>query len=139
MPFVGAEPITVIRRLPGQRDRRGRYSLGGVEIIEGVLATVNPVPGRILETLPMGEREGDQRRVITEFELLSPDETTGNPGDHIIYEGRAYEVRDVQVYRQVIPHLEVRVRRLKDTPGFYPLQDPIPQNNLHTDLQGNLG
>ena len=116
MPFVGAEPITVIKRAPGTRDRRGTYTAGAETVIEGVLATVNPVPGRVLETLPEGEREGDQRRVITEFELQSPNEDTGYPGDHIIYEGDRFEVRDVQVYRQVIPHLEVRVRRLSALP-----------------------
>jgi hypothetical protein len=117
MPFVGAEPITVIQRAPGTRDRLGTYTPGEETIIEGVLATVNPVPGRVLETLPEGEREGDQRRVITKFELRSPNEDTGYPGDHILYEGDRFEVRDVQVYRQVIPHLEVRVRRLSTPPA----------------------
>lgn len=119
MPFVGAEPITVILRSPGTRDRLGRYGDIVEEVVEGVMATVNPVPGRVLETLPEGEREGDQRRIITEFELRSPDEDSGIPGDHIVYEGRRFEVRDVQVYRQVIPHLEVRARRISITPSRY--------------------
>ena len=133
MPFVGAETITVIRREPGTRDRLGRYTIGSEEVVEGVLATVNPVPGRVLETLPEGEREGDQRRVITEYELRAPDEDLGIPGDHIIYEGRRYEVRDVQVYRQVIPHLEVRARRISQTPERY-----TEQNSLQAPLESGL-
>lgn len=130
MPFVGAEPITVIKRSPGKRDRRGRYFVGPTETFEGILATVNPVPGRVMETLPEGERTGDQRRVIIDFDVKAPDEDTGYPGDHIIYEGRTFEVRDVQIYRQVIPHLELRVRLLKDPPPYYdpqfPDEEPTP-------------
>lgn len=131
MPFVGAEPITVIQRAPGARNRLGQYIVGAETVTNGVLATVNPVPGKVLETLPQGEREGDQRRVITEFELRAPNETTGYPGDHIIYEGDRFEVRDVQVYRQVIPHLEVRVRRINpaETPLAEVLDPPVEEED----------
>lgn len=121
MPFVGAESITVIRREAGYRDRRGRY-FAGARTEQTILATVNPIPGRVLETLPEGEREGDQRRVITKFNLRATDEDLGTLGDIVVYEGREFEVRDVQIYRKVIPHLEARVRRLPvpNTPTYPP-------------------
>ena len=120
MPFVGSEKITVILRSDVVRDRRGRVQDVNEEVVEDVLATVNPVPGEVLETLPEGERSGDQRRVITEFELRPPDEETGHPGDHLMYRGTRYEVREVQPYRQVIPHLEIRARKIAPGDQRYP-------------------
>lgn len=114
MPFVGAEPITVIRRNGGSVDKKGRISGIEEEVIEDVMATVNPIPGGVLETLPEGDRYGDQRRVITEFELRSSNERKGVLADHIVYEGQRYEVREVQPYRQVIPYLGARVRAFNE-------------------------
>jgi hypothetical protein len=135
MPLVGEERVTIIRRDPGFRDRRGRYQQGPETVIENVKATVNPIPGRILATLPEGEREGDQRRMITKFELRTTDEDTGAVGDIVVYEGRRYEVRDVQVYRKVIPHLEARIRRMPpDNTPHYPADAPGLQSPLQEEL-----
>lgn len=137
MPFVGIQNITIIRRAPGFRDRRGRYYPGPETVFNNVRATVNPIPGRTLATLPEGEREGDQQRIITEFELQTADEDTGTLADIVVYEGRKYEVRDVQVYRRVIPHLEARVRRMPvDDQPYYPA-DGV--SALEFNLQEALG
>lgn len=79
-------------------------------------ATVNPVPGDVLATLPEGERTGKQYRVLSDdVDLYPPDQETGYPGDLVLYEGEVYEVRDRAVYRTVIPHQELRIRRLLPT------------------------
>lgn len=126
MDILGGERITVIQRGSGSRDKAGRYRIdpNSVVEIENVKGTINPVPGEVLETLPEGERQGNQRRLITKFEIRGPSEKTGYPGDHIIWEGKRWEVRDVQTYRRVFPHLEARVREIdpNDVDRYKPLE-----------------
>ena len=112
MPFVGAETITVIEQELVGEDLRGRPQVE-YEVVEGIRATVNPVPGYVLATLPEGERGSHQRRVITKYELSPYSDRKNTLASLVVYEGEVYEVRDIQSYRKIIPHLSARVRAFK--------------------------
>lgn len=104
------------RRLTGAYDTRGRWSVAYGAPFDFV-ATVNPVPGKVLATLTEGERLGKQFRVLsTDVDLYPPDEATGYAGDEVYISGEWYEVRDRQPYPTVIPHVEYRVRRRTPDP-----------------------
>lgn len=104
--------ITVLARRRTGEYVRGRWVVAKDAEFE-MRATVNPVPGEVLASLPEGERLGKQYRVLsTDTSLLPPDEGTGYAGDEVFYDGAWYSVRDRQPYPTVIPHVEYRVRRL---------------------------
>lgn len=86
-------------------------------------ATINPIPGDELATLPEGQRMGKQYRALSDdFRLTETDEELRTVGHLVEYEGQFYEVRDAQPYPTVIPHVEYRIRRL--LPAAVP--PPIP-------------
>lgn len=105
------QPVTRRRRTGGGRLRGRPTSPTSDDVV--IQCTVNPIPGEELEVLPEGERTGEQIRLLTTAELRSSDETDGVLADLVIWEGKTYEVRTVQQYRRVIPHLEVRARRVE--------------------------
>lgn len=114
-PLCGEITIEV-RQVFGAYGAKGRW-----ETTRGapfpIRATVNPVPGDVLASLPEGERVGRQYRVLTnDVDLRPADDETGLAGDEVFYEGHWYEVRDRQVYPTVIPHSEYRVRRRQVAP-----------------------
>jgi len=110
--FVGMEPILVwATQTSATRGADGRRTVIRLPS-QALVAVVNPVPGRVLATLPEGERTGDQRRVLCDFDIASPDEDTRTWGAILEIAGVFYEVRDKQTYRRVIPHFAYRVRRL---------------------------
>lgn len=121
--FVGNETIEVFRMTnPAGVDPATGYATTDTftKVAEGP-ATVNPVPGEELAQLPEGQRSGEQRRAITTLDIRGPDEQDGTEGDLIRYDGRIFKVLEVQSYRRVIPHLEVRVRLLdRDISGLLP-------------------
>ena len=111
---VGKQGVVVIPRSDaGERGLDGRP----VPVSEGlryeIKATVNPIPGDVLLTLPEGERREKNLRMLTEAELNVADDYADIPGDHVVVRGERYEVRDVQEYEKVIPHFEYRIRRLR--------------------------
>lgn len=105
------QPVTRKRRTGGARVR-GR-STSPTETDSLIQCTVNPIPGEELEVLPEGERTGEQIRILTTADLRSSDETSGELADLVVWEGKTYEVRTVQEYRRVLPHIEVRARRVE--------------------------
>jgi len=100
------------RRFTGGQRTRGRATAPSFTD-EEIQTTVNPIPGEELQVLPEGERTGEQIRLLTTADLRSSDETAGLLADHVIWQGKTYEVRTVQEYRRVIPHIEVRARRVQ--------------------------
>jgi hypothetical protein len=97
----------------GRYNERGKWELAYLEP-RCFPATVNPIPGDVLQTLPEGERLGRQYRVLSTVEppLVTTDEASGRRGSEVLIDGDWFEVRDSQVYPTVIPHREYRVRRL---------------------------
>lgn len=111
---VGKQSVSVVPRTDvGGRALDGRPTAVTDGAAYTIKATVNPVPGGVLLTLPEGERRSKNLRVLTETELNVADDYADIPGDYVVIRGEVYEVRDVQEYEQVIPHFEYRVRRLR--------------------------
>lgn len=113
---VGIQSVTVTRYTGGSRGTDGRWDPGATSSFD-IEATVNPVPGDVLLTLPEGERSEKQLRVLTETELYTPNDYDGREADRVTVRGEVYEVREVQIYEKVIPHFEYRVRRVRPEPA----------------------
>lgn len=113
---VGVQTVTVTRYTGGSRVTDGYWDDGATSSFT-IDATVNPVPGDVLLTLPEGERAEKQLRVLTETELYTYNEYDSREADHVTIRGEEYEVRDVQIYEKVIPHYEYRVRRIRPEPS----------------------
>lgn len=111
------QTITLIRHTGGEYGLDGRWEQGTATETE-IQATVNPVPGEILATLPEGERIGKQLRVLTRVRFEVPDEESEEQGDHLLIRGEYYEVRDRAQYDRVIPHFEYRVRKMRPQPEY---------------------
>lgn len=109
---VGKQAITWVDRSGGAYGTDGAWT-GETEVQAEIKATVNPIPGSVLLTLPEGERAEKNLRVLTTQEMATPDDYDDDSGDHVIVRGERYEIRDVQVYEKVIPHFEYRVRRIR--------------------------
>jgi hypothetical protein len=113
MPLIGEITVQAVRRT--KANVNGRWVMTRGEPFTW-RATINPVPGDILATLPEGERLGRQYRALSDdVALYPPDEETGYPGDLVLFDGGVYEVRDRANYPTIIPHQELRIRRLLPT------------------------
>lgn len=114
MPFVGNQPFDRVRRTGAARGADGRPTAPTSVTTAGLLATINPVPGEQLALLPEGERRGENIRIIAPLGTLrGSDDNTGVLADLVIWQGKTYEVRTVQVYTRVIPHQEIRALRIE--------------------------
>lgn len=113
MAFIGQQTIKVVRRAQGTRGADGRYT-AGVTSEFTIKATVNPITGRDLSTLPDGLQSGDVQKIsATKFAFQTVDEGDAQTlPDLVVYQGRTYQVELVRVYETVIPHREVIMRRI---------------------------
>ena len=114
MSFVGQQSISVGRLSAGSRGADGRW-VEGTTTVSAIKATVNPITGEELLALPEGERSGEQIKIITKFELRMTDETLQQDGDIIKWEGKHFRVVNIRRYRKVIPHIEARAVRVRDS------------------------
>ena len=146
---VGKQTITRIRRAYQEAGNTngigpdGRPLTASAELSETplqILATVNPIPGKEILTLPEGERQHGQMRCLTEEDIRPVDDDEFELGDHIIYKNQRWEVRDTQVYDRVIPHHASRIRRVGRVswsagPDWY--EDPYALSGVYNDIGSN--
>jgi hypothetical protein len=118
--LVGAENITR-RRFSTAGAVRGadRRYVPGAASLTVISASVQPLRGREVETLPEGERHKDWQKVYTAADLVTADQHAGGAGgaaDQLDIGGITYEVRQVWPWRGVspIPHFKAFVVRLQE-------------------------
>ncbi len=118
--LVGAEDITR-RRFTTAGATRGadRRYVPGAPVDSTISASVQPLRGREVETLPEGERQKDWQKVYTAADLRTADQHAGGVGgaaDQLIVGGITYEVRQVWPWRSVspIPHFKAFVVQLQE-------------------------
>jgi hypothetical protein len=117
--LVGAEDITRRRfGTPAGRGADGRFIVAGTTD-STIKASVQPLSGREMETVPEGERHKDWQKVYTEADLVTADQHgagVGSRADQLVVGGIIYEVRQVWPWRGVspIPHFKAHVVRLQE-------------------------
>lgn len=111
MSFVGSQKIQLVSRAAGSRGADGRY-VPGSESTQTICATVNPITGEQLYVMPEGERTGHNIKIITNAPVAMTTDYTQLIGDYIIWEGHRYEIRECRKYLKIIPHVEIRARRV---------------------------
>lgn len=114
--ILGAFPITLKRYAVGSRGEDGRWTPGATTT-STIMASVQPLTERALASLPEGERQTDQRKIITETPLVVGRQASGTQGDRLSWDSGAswYEVRQADSWSQVLPHTEARAARLDET------------------------
>lgn len=115
---VGHETFQRIRREPAIIGTDGRPVPGSVEDTLEFKGTRDPVPDEILALVPEGERQAGVMFLITETEVRSTDDNTGEAADYLLVDGELWEVREVSWFPRVIPHYEARIMRIKGTSGL---------------------
>ena len=103
--------------------RRAAYTVTDGRAVPGastafdVRASVQPVPGRVRETLPEGIRQTVQFVAYTKAALRGPDQLTGLPADRLTVMGEEYEVADVQPWPDLLSHYQVALVRAQEPGG----------------------
>lgn len=112
------DPVTFTRR-------RFTFTAGAIDPATGrpaaatsvdtpnLRANIDPVPGEDIAKLPEGQRSSDQIYIITQADLRGGDETSQEPPDHVLYDGKIYEVQAVKPFPSVLVHIEVRAKRIQ--------------------------
>jgi hypothetical protein len=99
--IIGSLPsviVTLTRSAPGSYSATGFYSADSTTDSE-VLAIIAPASPRELEMLPEGERTKEVISVFTKEQLRTLVEGTGGtPADRITYNGKVWEVKQVNDY-----------------------------------------
>lgn len=113
--ILGAFAVTLRRYATGSRGDDGRWDAGS-HTDSTILASVQPLTERQLASLPEGERQTDQRRVLTTSALVVGRQGAATQGDRLSWDSGAswYEVRQADTWYSVLPHTEARVARLDE-------------------------
>ena len=103
---------------------RGAYTVVNGRMVPGasttfdIRASIQPVPGRVRETLPEGIREAVQLMCYTRSTLRGPDQGTGLPPHRVTYRGEEYDVADSQPWHDgPLPHFAVALVRAAEAGG----------------------
>lgn len=114
--ILSTEPVIRLRPTAGTRGADGRY-VPGAPSAASIAASVQPLSGKEVETLPEGERRRDWLKLYTHSELRPVDQHSGAAGtaaDRVIIDGAIYEVRRVARQRSIIPHYRAFVVRVQE-------------------------
>ena len=76
-------------------------------------ATVDPITGWKVTTLPEGDRDKRNLYLLSrDFRLSGPNQEDGTAVDLVVYQGEQYMVRDVMHFDTIMRHSEYRVMRV---------------------------
>lgn len=113
--ILGQEDLELTRFAAGTRGADGRFVAAGQPAVP-FSGSVQPAPGRVLETLEEGERKRGVWLLFTRTELRTADLDAQTPADRVIrvVDGREYEVREVHHWPKLLTHYEVVLVGLKE-------------------------
>ena len=114
-PLVGQEAVTLRTFAVGSRGTDGRFTAGALTDTT-IQASVQPVNGQELQTLPEGDRQRDWLKVYTLATLKTNNQHTQIPADRIVIDTIVYEVRQVWPWRTraPLPHFKAFIVRLQE-------------------------
>lgn len=93
---------------------KGRFTPGTASAIN-FTASVQPVSGNDLESLPEGVREQGMYRLYTSFQLRTINQTTKEPADIIDFDGKKYKIVFLQPWQNnVINHYKAFMAETDD-------------------------
>uniref|UniRef100_A0A6M3M0V9 Head-tail joining protein n=1 Tax=viral metagenome TaxID=1070528 RepID=A0A6M3M0V9_9ZZZZ len=111
--ILGAQDVTLHRYGIGSRGTDGRFTRGAATV-STIQATVQPMNGKELSTLPEGDRTRRGIKLYTTTQLLTADQDAKRLSDRIIYQTETFEVRHVDQQPRVIPHYRAYAVRLDE-------------------------
>lgn len=104
--ILGAETVTLRRFASATRNSYGE-TVDGAATDSSILMGVQPLSGKELQTLALGERSSEYLKGYTETAVRTGDQNTGAVADHIVVDSIVYEVRQVERQRSILPHYKV--------------------------------
>ena len=111
MTFFNKNPVTVIRRVPGEYVN-GEYVDGAASTFP-IRASVQPIDGKLMESLPEGRRTKENIRLNTVTKLQAA-ESYGAGADLVQIKGVYYEVYSVKEWDNgLLPHFKAYCSRLE--------------------------
>ena len=110
--ILGEETITRVRTAVGSRV--DGVFVSGASTSTPILGSVQPLSGKDAQTLDVGERSRDWKKVYTRSDLIPVDQGAGAAGDRLTIDGLTYEVRTVARQRSIIPHYRAFVRLVQE-------------------------
>lgn len=107
------QAVTGIRTTAGT-NVKGRVT-SGTDTPLNIMASIQPLTGKDLETLPEGLRESGTLRLYTDFELRTADQKTKTPADVVTLYGKRHIVIQVLPWgNNVINHFKCIVSEAND-------------------------
>lgn len=104
--IIGSRPV-ILRRYVGAVTYDGNGEPVRPSATDApLLASVQPAEGRVLETLPEGDRSKDVRLVMSYKEIRTGSQHDGTAADEIVIDGARFQVRIVKRYDAILPHYE---------------------------------
>lgn len=111
--MIFRRPLQVTRKLAGSYNDDGKWVDGATSILLTIQASVQPLLGKDVKTLPENRRSVESYVLYTNSNLTVLDELTGLRGDTVAINGRNYEIvarHDWQ--NSVISHYKYIVQRI---------------------------
>lgn len=90
--MIFRRPLQVTRKLAGYYDDAGKWVDGANSVGLTIQASVQPLLGKDVKTLPENRRSVESYVVYTKTNLTVLDELTGLRGDTVVIGGKNYEV-----------------------------------------------
>ena len=97
LTLLNLQTVTVTRYAAGSYNSEREYVEGSTSTFE-INATIQPLRGEELQSLPEGERTSEQYWVFTYTELSTADETDLSQGDVIEYNSKDFDVVQVETW-----------------------------------------
>ena len=114
--MLGIEDITRVRYAAGAWGSNGRWTPGATTSTT-IEASVQPASGKVLATLPEGERSRDPRMIFTFDALRGASQYDGTDADRLTIDSVSYEVRELTDWRTAAPiaHYEALALRVQES------------------------
>ncbi len=111
--MIFRRPLQVTRKLAGSYNSSGKWVDGATSVVLTIQASVQPLLGKDVKTLPENRRSVESYVLYTNTNLTVLDELTGLRGDTVAINSRNYEIvarHDWQ--NSVISHYKYIVQRI---------------------------
>ena len=90
--MIFRRPLQVTRKLAGSYDDAGKWVDGATSKVLTIQASVQPLLGKDVKTLPENRRSLESYCLYTNTNLTILDELTGLRGDMVVINGKNYEI-----------------------------------------------
>jgi len=111
--MIFRRPLKVTRKLAGEYNEAGKWVDGAVSKVLTIQASVQPLNGADVKTLPENRRSVESYCLYTNTKLTILNELVGQRGDRVVINGAEYEVVSCANWQNnVINHYKYVVQRV---------------------------